>query len=154
MTSGTSHRRARISAIVNGVLVFGVPAGLMVLVLVSAPDRAPDEITVHRPPTSRIVVESAQFVLVLAGVAAWRTWVHALRYQSGVSLGWQGVGEAAAVGFVVAVLYLGEGIVARPREAPPYVIFYGSAAAILGAIVGLVLRISATIVLRFPDQNA
>jgi hypothetical protein len=158
MTSSTSNRRARTAAVVNGLLVFGVPAGFTVLALVSASDGPwPDEIAAHRPITGRVLLESFQFGLVFAAlgvVTAWRTWVHALRYQSGTSRGWQGVGEAASVGFAVAVLYLGQGIVTRPSEAPPYVIFYGSAAAILGAIVGVVLRTIATIVLRLPKSVA
>jgi hypothetical protein len=51
-------------------------------------------------------------------------------------------------------LYLAPGIVTRPQEAPPYVIFYGSAAAILGAIVGVVLLVSAKIVMRFSKSAA
>jgi hypothetical protein len=130
----------------------------MVLPLVSDSGRSwPDELAGHRPTTGRVVLESVEFGLAsaaLATVAAWRTWVHALQYQSGASRGWQGVGEAAAVGLAVAVLYLAHGIVTRPREAAPYVIFYGSAAAILGAIVGLILRMTATIVLRLSKSVA
>lgn len=158
MTSSTSNRRARTAAVVNGLLVFGVPAGLTVLALVRAGDRSwPDEITAHRPTMGRGLFEAFQFGLVyaaLGAVTAWRTWVHALRHEAGTSRGWQGVGEAAAVGFAVAVLYLGQGIVMRPREAPPYVIVYGSVAAILGAIVGVVLRIIATMVLRLSKSAA
>jgi hypothetical protein len=54
----------------------------------------------------------------------------------------------------VAVLYLGRGIVTRPLEAPPYVIVYGTAAAILGAIVGVVLRMIGTVVLRLSKSAA
>jgi hypothetical protein len=146
------------AAVVNGVLVFAVPAGFMVLALVSASGRTwPDEMAAHRPTNGQVALESAQFGLifaVLAALAAWRTWVHALRYQSGTSHVWQGVGEAAAVGFVGAVLYLARGIVTQPSDAPPYVIVYGSAAAILGALVGFVLRLSATIVLKLSKSVA
>ena len=139
----------------NGLLVFGVPAAFMVLALVGASGRSwPDEIAAGRPATDSVVLESIEFGLVLAALAllaAWRTWVHAIRYQSGASGGWQGVGEAAAVGLAVAVLYFAPGIVTRPAEAPPYVILYGSAAAMLGAIVGLVLRMTATIILRLSE---
>jgi hypothetical protein len=158
MTSSTSNRRARLAAVVNGLLVFVVPAGFMLVVLLSASGQSwPNGMPAHRPTTGRVVLELIQFGLVmaaLAGIAAWRTWVHALLYQSGASRGWQGVGEAAAVGCAIAVLYLAQGIVTRPREAPPYVIVYGSAAAILGAIVGLVLRLSATVVLRFSQRRS
>lgn len=152
MTFSTRNWRARMAAVVNGLLVFGVPTGFMIVALVSASPRAwPDRIAADRPSIDRVVVDSAQFGLVcavLAVVAAWRTWVHALRYLSGASRGWRGVGEAAAVGLSVAILYLARGIITRPSEAPPYIFSYGSVAAILGAAVGLVLRMTATMVLR------
>ena len=158
MTGSTSNRPARVAAVVNGFVVFGLPSGFMMLALISASGQPwPAELAVHRPTTARIVLESVQFGLVFAALgaaAAWRTWVHALRYQSGASRGWQGVGEAAAVGLLGAVLYLMPGITTRPREAPPYIIFYGSAAAILGAIIGVILRVSATIVLRLSKRAA
>ena len=156
MTGSTRNRPARVAAVVNGLLAFPVPAGFMILALISASGQAwPAELAVHRPTTAPIVVESVLFGVVFAvlgAVAAWRTWVHALRYQSGASRYWQGVGEAAAVGFLVAALYLLRGIITRPREAPPYVIFYGSAAAMFGAIIGVILRVSATIVLRLSSR--
>jgi hypothetical protein len=157
MTTG-ARRCARTAAVVNGLLVFGPPAVLMLMAL-SSPFQTSwlDEISVPRPTMSRVLLEFLQFGLVcaaLATVAAWRTWVHALRYQAGESHGWRGVGEAAACGFLVAVLYLAPGIVTRPQEAPPYVLFYGSAAAILGAIVGVVLLVSAKIVMRFSKSAA
>jgi len=62
--------------------------------------------------------------------------------------GWSGVAEAAACGFVVALLYLAPGILRRPADALPYVAFYGTAAAIVGTIVGTFLRVTARIVLR------
>lgn len=152
MTSSATNRTARAAAVVNGLLVFGVPAAFMALALISASSQGwPGAFPDHRPTTARVVLETVQFGAVFAALgaaAAWRTWIHALRYQSGASRGWQGVGEAAAVGLLVALLYLLPGIITRPREAPPYVIFYGSAAAILGAIIGVILRVSATIVLR------
>jgi len=152
MTSSTSNRPARVAAVLNGLLVFGVPAVLMIAALASASDQSwPAELAAHRPTTSRVVLESVQYSLVFAALgatAAWRTWIHAIRYQSGTSRGWQGVAEAAAVGFGVAVLYLLPGIITRPGDAPPYVVFYGSAAAILGAMVGVLLRVSAMMALR------
>jgi hypothetical protein len=149
MTAATSERRARLAALVNGALVFGVPTALMLVVLATIP--WPPEIAAFRPSPIDVALETLLYGLLYAAlglVTAWRTQVHALRYQSGASRGWQGVAEAALVGFTLALLYLSRGIITRPSEAPPYVIVYGGAAAILGAIVGLLLRTSATLVMR------
>ena len=50
---------------------------------------------------------------------------------------------------MLALLYLAPGIVTRPAEAPPYVIAYGGAALLLGVVVGLFLRTTAILVLKF-----
>lgn len=151
-------RQASLAAVVNGLLVFGVPGAFLLMVQVSAWNQPwPAEIAGFRPSTSRLVIESLQFAVVfaaLAAIGAWRTRVHALKYLAGRSEGWQGIGEATACAFMVAVLYLAPGIVTRPREAPPYVIFYGGAAMVLGAIVGLILRATAMMVLRLSRSAA
>jgi hypothetical protein len=146
------------AALVNGLLVFGLPTIFTVIGLWSA-SRTPwlADISARRPTTSQVAAELLQFALVytaLSAVAAWRTWVHALRYMAGESRGWRGVAEAAACGFAVAMLYLAPGIAGRPQEAPPYVIFYGGAAAILGALVGIVLLASARVVVRLSQPKA
>ena len=86
--------------------------------------------------------------LPLAIVAGWRTWVHASRYREGRGRGWQGVAEAGGLGLILALGVLARGIVTRPAEAPPYVIFYGGVALILGVALGLILRVTALIVLK------
>ena len=84
----------------------------------------------------------------LALLVGWRTWVHAQRYREGRGTGWQGVIEAGAVGAGIALWILAAPIVMHPAQAPPYVIFYGGAALILGLLIGLVLRMTAILVLR------
>ena len=86
--------------------------------------------------------------VAFALVAAWRTWVHARRYVEGRSTGWQGVAESGAAGFFVALLVLSRGIVTHPAQAPPYVIFYGGTALILGVALGCVLRFAAILTLK------
>jgi hypothetical protein len=133
------------------LLVFAVPTALTLAALSSDPQTWPAEVSARH-----VFLEFLEFELtfaVLGAVAGWRTWVHAQRYAAGQSRGWQGVGDAALCGFVVAILYLAPGIVTRPREAPPYVIFYGGAAAIVGGIVGVVLYTVARVVLRFPKST-
>ena len=84
----------------------------------------------------------------LALIAAWRTRVHARRYLKGEGTGWQGVVEAGAVGFGIAVLVLSRGILTRPAEASPYIVAYGGIALIVGLAVGFVLRMAAVLVLK------
>jgi hypothetical protein len=158
MAGLAGEQRARRAAVVNGLLVFCVPVVLMLLSLVTAFRRPwPDEMSAFRPSTSRVALEFIRVTLAivaLAAVAAWRTWVHAVRWQAGQGRGWQGVAEASACGLLVALLYLSPGIVTRPAEAPPYVIVYGGAAAVLGCVAGLVLRTTATVVLRVSKSAA
>jgi len=111
--------------------------------------------TVNAPPVAwlvfvNVVQLSALIVLIspLALVAAWRTWVHAARYRSGHGRAWQGVLEAGAAGFVIALFVLAPGIAMQPTKAPPYVVFYGGAALVLGLAIGLVLRTAAILVLK------
>ena len=158
LMNGADDRQARLAAVVNGCVILAVPGAFVLMSVVADWNRpGPSEIASFRPSTSRLVIEALQFLLVfaaLAGIAAWRTRVHAVRYVAGQASGWQGVGEAAGCALMVAVLYLAPGIVTRPREAPPYVIFYGGVAMVFGAIVGLVLRAIAIIVLRYSRSAA
>jgi hypothetical protein len=153
MTPTATERRAYRAAIINGAVVFLPPFALILLALMSSSGGS-------RPvsvSTGRIAVELVEFGLVLvalAALASWRTWVHAVRWQAGLGRGWQGVAEAAACGLLVAVVYLAPGIFRRPTEAPPYVIFYGGAASILGCLVGLILRSTAAVVLRLAKSVA
>jgi hypothetical protein len=83
-----------------------------------------------------------------AMAAAWRTFVHARRWFERGTRGAQGVLEAAACGFIGALLVLLPGILTRPGQAPPYVLVYGGLAAALGLGVGAILWCAATAVLR------
>lgn len=144
------QKQARRAAWVNGLLVFAPPTALTALALAEHFSTDPAILPV-RVSTADVLLESGLFELAVIGlsiVAAWRTLVHARHVLNGGSSGARGIREAAICGFVVAVLYLSGGIVTRPLEAPPYVIFYGGAAAILGAIVGLILFCAARLVLR------
>ena len=72
---------------------------------------------------------------------------------SGGGNGWQGVLEAGAAGFVIALWVLAPGIAMQPTKAPPYVIFYGGAALILGLAIGVVLRMAAMLVLKRQSHS-
>jgi hypothetical protein len=99
-------------------------------------------------PMSVMVAQAALVLLPFAALALWRTWVYAKRWTERQDNGWQAVAEAAGAGLLAAIAYLAPGILSRPTDAPAYVFVYGAAALILGAIVGLILRTTALLVLR------
>ena len=92
--------------------------------------------------------QSAATMLPFAALAAWRTWAHSKRWLAGEGPLWRPVAEAAATAFMVALAYLAHGILTQPAHAPAFVIVYGGAALILGAIVGVILRMTAVLALR------
>ena len=151
-------RRARrpedLAAIVNGLIVFLGPFALVVLGSLIFDSDTNASVTVRPPGASRFAslvlmfVEMTLVLLPFATLAAWRTWVHAARWHERQDAGWQGVAEAGATGFLIAIACLVQGILTRPTEAPPYVIAYGGAALVLGLLVGLVLRTTAVVVLK------
>ena len=103
---------------------------------------------------SAMFAESAATVLPFAALAAWRTWVHSTRWLAGEDALWLPLAEAAATAFLVAVAYLARGILARPADAPAFVIVYGGVALILGAIVGVILRTTAVLALRVTRSTS
>jgi len=99
-------------------------------------------------------VGSAVFMSPFALLAAWRTWVHATRWRTGnPRRSLRGVAEAGACGLGVALLVLLPGIIGRPRQAPPYVIVYGGLGVVVGIAVGLVLLVTAALVLKLTDRT-
>lgn len=100
---------------------------------------------------SAISVATPTPLLPFAAFAAWRTRVHAKRRRARQDTVWQPVAEAAATAAAVALAYLARGILARPAEAPAYLIAYGGGALILGAIAGLILRTTALLALTLHD---
>jgi hypothetical protein len=147
------RRPEDVAAIVNALLVVLMPFGALLVGSLIFDDNS---VTV-RPSRSGIVsaatlVYQIGFVVALfvplALLAGWRTWVHARRYRERQGTGWQGVAEAGALGIILALAVLAHGILSRPADALPYVVFYGGAALILGLAIGVVLRMTALLVLR------
>jgi hypothetical protein len=136
------------AAVVNAVLVLVVPLAFLWL------EHARLGATIDALSFGR----SAAILLPFAGITFWRTWIHAKRWRARQATVWQPVAEAAATAVVVACAYLARGILARPADAPAYVIAYGGVALILGAIAGLILRTTALLALTlhgwmFPDAE-
>jgi hypothetical protein len=94
-----------------------------------------------------VVTSYLAILSMFAAPAAVRTFVHARRWLESGRSGVQGILEAGLCGFGGALVVLMPGIVTRPTEAPPYVVAYGGLATVLGLCVGVVLWLTATIVL-------
>lgn len=156
------RRPEDVAAVTNGLIVLLAPVAVFVIMgLTFSPDAVSDGSTsvVARDPDRAAVLASIVGTLLFtlttfAAIAAWRTHVHARRWLEKGDRAWRGVVEAGLVGFGVALVVLGRGIVTRPLEAPPYVIVYGGAAMLAGLIVGLVLRFTALLVLRSRGRPA
>jgi len=142
-----------LAAVVNAVLVALIPVGVVWVVSMGVESGN----TVHaRPPSFfeymlATLYDLAAYLVAIVPVAllaGWRTWVHASRYRDGKGTGWQGVVEAGGLGLTLALVVLARGIVTRPAEAPPYVIFYGGVALVLGLVIGFILRATALTILR------
>src|SRR5438552_3762895 len=137
MTGSAREPRAFRVALMNGFLVCVVP----LMVLLGGYFNAfgwswPPGVTIY-------VVKFGLVFVTLAVIAGWRTWVHAMRFLTRQSSGWHGVAEAAACGFAVSILYLAPAVLALDPVAPRAVIAYGGLAAVVGCLVGVLLRVMA-----------
>jgi hypothetical protein len=144
------------AALTNFLLVVAVAVGLSMASSSSG-------VHVYSDPTKAAIIDvllPAMFAAPLALLAFWRTWVHAQRFQTRYTTGWQGVLEAAAMGFVLTLPAVLPGVVVRqfnPGEwgqpqafflGLAYVGIYGLLGAGVGLALGLLLRLSALAALR------
>jgi hypothetical protein len=160
MTRGASRLRSRtglpaedVTALVNAALVLLLPSGFIAVawLLPEPPNTVSARVSSNFEYWTRNFFQVATVFIPfvpLSLVAAWRTRMYARRYMRGEGTGWRGVAEAGALGFAVAILVLSRGILMRPAEAPPYILFYGGIAVLLGLAVGCVLRIAGILVLK------
>lgn len=144
------------TALVNAVVVYSLPLLFVAIVsfLRSNPNGSTTVVGID-PDRAAALNRRVQFLAgyclfmaPFAMAAAWRTFVHAVRRMEGTGTGAQGIFEAAACGFLGAVLVLLPGILTKPLQAPPYVVVYGGLSAIVGLAVGLILWISAATTLK------
>ena len=137
------------AAAVNGLLVVLGPPALLGITGMLVTDT-----NVHPAGYSRMAAALAMMSAMVVGLsplgmlAAWRTFAHAIRRRDRHESGWLGVLAAGACGFAIAAMVLAHGIVTRPREAPPYLLFYGGGALVFGLLAGVLLRTTALIVLH------
>jgi hypothetical protein len=154
--ASNQHRPEVIAAVTNGLLVFLSPIGLAVISALF--ENTNTSVTV-RPPLSFENVAARSYMLAapvllcapFAALAAWRTWVHAVRWRAGLGSGLRGILEAGLTGLIPMLVYLLPGIVSRPAEAPPYVIAYGGMAFVAGLVVGAILWTAAIVVMHLAS---
>lgn len=151
-----ANRLAVMTGLVNGSIFAFLPLVLLVLPVALTPEISDTSTTVRPEGASPLTVvavgawlEMWRVLVPLALVASWRTFVHTKRWLTDDDRSWRAVLEAGACGFLYMLLHLGHGIVTQPSQAPPYVVVYGGLALIIGLIVGLVLRTTALLFLRF-----
>ncbi|MGE5833969.1 MAG: hypothetical protein ACM4AI_05780 [Acidobacteriota bacterium] len=157
-----SNRAPVAAAGVNAAIVLLLP-GLLLLLVENIRSISPSlaSNTVHARPVSPIVSAvwaslGATFVTVpLATVAAWRTWVHATKWQMHQRT-WRGVGEAGAVGALCVIVMLlpavlTAAIALRPLWGIVAIAVYAAIGALVGLVVGLMLQVTATAVLKITS---
>src|SRR5262245_35119190 len=150
-----SNRPPLIAASVNAAIILLLP-GLLSLVLEILQSIYPSlaSNTVHArqvSPFMRAIETSVIAIFVtgpLATVAAWRTWVHATRWQMRRRT-WWGVLEAGAVGALLVILMLLPGVLAAALVGAGSLAgigafgFYAAIGGLVGFGFGLVLQLTA-----------
>ncbi len=147
------------AAVVNGLVVFSLPPILFgALTLSAVPYPAIGQSVSPAgssswPEAIRVVVGGAAAMVPYALVAAWRTWAHARRWESG-DRGWRGIAEAGVCGVAAVLLGLLPATIRHPAQAPPYLIAYGLFGFIGGLPIGLLLFLTARLVLWLTRERA
>ena len=132
------------AALTNFLLVLLIAVGVMV------PSSRSNGVHVYADPIKAVVTAVLMVALVatpLAVLAFWRTWVHAERFLSRETTGWQGVFEAGALGFALTLPFVLPGVIARQFNpgtwGQPQALILGlgyvGAYGVLGLVVGIVL---------------
>jgi hypothetical protein len=149
-------RAEHAAAFTNFLLVLVIAGGVM---MASSP---PNGAHVYANPIKAAITYVFVFALLatpLAALASWRTLVHAQRFVTRQTTGWQGVFEAGALGFALTLPLVLPGVVARQFNPGTwgqpeafmlglaYVGAYGLFGLVLGLVLGFLLRLSAALTL-------
>ena len=158
-----TNRPPLVAAGVNAAIIVLLP-GLLAFVLETLQSIYPSlaSNTVHArqvSPIMRAVETSVVAIFVtspLAAVAAWRTWVHATRWQMHRRT-WWGVLEAAAVGALCVIVMLLPGVLTAAVAGAGSIAgigafgFYAAIGGLVGLAFGLVLQLTAIAVLKLAS---
>jgi hypothetical protein len=152
-----TERSLKVTAVVNGLVMGLLPLTLMLLASL-IPENTNTSATVHGgrgPMAAALITWMAMWktLLPLALIAGWRTLVYARRWALRDNRVWRGVLEAGICGFLYLLLFLTPSIVKQPMKAPPYVVVYGGIAFFVGLAVGLILRLTALLVLKISGST-
>jgi len=149
-------RASLTAAVVNGVVVLLLPA-LGVLLFYTVHDAFPERFptaAVHAHPISpighayRAGIIGLFLMLPLACVAAWRTWVHATRWQRQQRTA-RGIAEAGCVGVLLVIAMLAPLAVASRSIGAFFAIpIYAAIGGLVGLVLGVVLHLTAVAVLK------
>ena len=154
-------RAPLVATAVNGAAVFLLPAlGVLLFSILQAtfPERFPT-VAVHAHPVSPIVsalqasIYGSFVMLPLAFIAAWRTWVHATRWQRQQRT-LRGVAEAGAVGVLLVIVMLTPlALAGRSIVAFLAIPVYAAIGGLVGLVMGLMLHLTAVVVLKLASPR-
>jgi hypothetical protein len=157
-----STRGPLAATVVNALIVLLLP-GLLLLLLATLGSIYPalaDETVYARPVSplvraARLTIGAIYVTAPLAAVAAWRTWVHATKWQMHHRT-WWGVAEAAAVGALLVIVLLvppvlTAAIVLRSLWGFAAIAVYAAIGSLVGLVLGLMLQVTAMIVLKIAS---
>ena len=151
-----SMRAEYAAALTNFLLILLIGVGMIM------PSSPSSQAHVSSDPVKAAVAAVLMAALVavpLATLAFWRTWVHAQRFLTRATSGWQGVFEAGALGFALTLPFVLPGAVVRQFDPGPwgqpqafmlaltYVGGYGLLGLVVGLVLGFLLWLSAILVL-------
>ena len=146
------------AALTNFLLLLLIAVGLSI----ASPLSNRSDAVVYADPAKAAVTTVLIPALVAAPLGAlvfWRTWVHAQRFLTQATTGWQGVFEAGALGFALTLPFVLPGVVLRQFNPGAwgqpqafvlglgYVGVYGLVGLVPGLVLGFMLRLSAMLVL-------
>jgi len=149
------------AAVVNGAVVLLLPTFVLLLFAViraNLPVRYTSG-AVHARAVSPIVsaiqasIDGIFLTIPLASIAAWRTWVHATRWQNQKRT-WRGVAEAGAVGALFVMVRLASAAWAAGSIVGFLAIpVYAAIGGLVGLVVGLLLHLTAVAVLKMASLS-
>ena len=136
------RRAVTAAAVVNAALI-AVPPFVLALRSTLAEDNVVRPPGVSGLPPIFLTLPLVYILMGLGALVGWRTHVHATAYAERKSAGWRSVVEPAALGLVVAVVLIRNGIRTNPGAALPYILAFGGRAALFGLLIGVALRFTA-----------
>ena len=160
-----STRGPLAATVVNAMIVLLLP-GLVLLLfaILGSIDPAFADETVYARPVSPLVraawlsIGAIYVTAPLAAVTAWRTWIHATKWQMHHQT-WWGVAEAGAVGALLVIVMLvppvlTAAIALRSLWGFAAIAVYAVLGGLVGLVLGLMLQVTAIAVLKMVSPRS